>query len=49
VGSSPIPCFSAFIRGLLANGARAKTATTEAEEKKKGIGIKGWIKGPADE
>jgi len=27
----------------------SKTATTELKEKKKGIGIKGWIKGPADE
>jgi len=27
----------------------SRTATTEPKEKKKGIGIKGWIKGPADE
>jgi len=27
----------------------SKTATTEPKEKKKGIGIKGWIKGPSDE
>jgi hypothetical protein len=27
----------------------SKTATTEPKEKKKGIGIKGWIKGPAEE
>lgn len=26
----------------------SKTATTELKEKKKGIGIKGWIKGPTD-
>jgi hypothetical protein len=27
----------------------SKTTTTEPKEKKKGIGIKGWIKGPPDE
>jgi hypothetical protein len=27
----------------------SKTATTKLKEKKKGIGIKGWIKGPGDE
>jgi hypothetical protein len=27
----------------------SKTTATELKEKKKGIGIKGWIKGPADE
>jgi hypothetical protein len=27
----------------------SKTATTIPKEKKKGIGIKGWIKGPAEE
>ena len=27
----------------------SETATTKPKEKKKGIGIKGWIKGPADE
>jgi len=27
----------------------SKTATTKPKEKKKGIGIKGWIKGPTDE
>jgi hypothetical protein len=27
----------------------SKTATTKPKEKEKGIGIKGWIKGPAEE
>jgi len=40
-----------YIHGFTCWGItlHSKTATTEPKEKKKGIGIKGWIKGPSDE
>ena len=40
-----------YIHGFTCWGItlHSKTATTEQKEKKKGIGIKGWIKGPAEE